>query len=74
MTVVNGTTFHPVTHVIFDFDGLLVSTEQVYTKATQAVVGPYGKTYTWAEKSQVMGMTPMAASQKIIDLLELSMR
>jgi len=32
-------------HVIFDLDGVLLDTEKLYTEATQAVVGQYGKTF-----------------------------
>jgi pseudouridine-5'-monophosphatase len=70
----SDTDFHPVTHVIFDFDGLLVDTETCYTKATQAVVEPFGKVFEWHHKVQVMGLAPRLSSQKIIDILELPLQ
>ncbi|KAI1280683.1 Pseudouridine-5'-phosphatase [Halotydeus destructor] len=63
--------YHPVTHVIFDFDGLLVDTETVYTKATVAVASSFGKDFTWTHKAKCLGLTPRDASLKIIELLEL---
>src|SRR6185503_9762792 len=43
------------THVLFDLDGVLLDTEPLYTEATQAVVGRFGKTYDWALKRHTMG-------------------
>jgi len=63
--------FSQVTHVIFDFDGLLMDTENVFFRATQKVIAPYGKTFTWEQKSQIMGMPPRPACQKTIDMLNL---
>jgi len=37
----------PITHAIFDLDGVLLDTERFYTEATQAVVGRFGKTFDW---------------------------
>ncbi|PIO66166.1 HAD hydrolase, family IA, variant 3, partial [Teladorsagia circumcincta] len=36
----------PVTHVIFDFDGLLVDTEACYTIANQTMLRKFGREYT----------------------------
>ena len=58
-------------HVIFDLDGVLLDTEKLYTAATQAVVGPYGKTFDWALKSRMMGRHELEAAQLLIDALEL---
>ncbi|XP_034099600.1 probable pseudouridine-5'-phosphatase isoform X1 [Drosophila sulfurigaster albostrigata] len=51
-----------VTHCIFDMDGLLLDTETLYTLAAQMVLDPYGKTYTFEAKQQLMGLQtrPMA--------------
>jgi len=66
-------TFKPVTHVIFDMDGLLLDTESIYTKATQLVVDPYGKVYTNEVKRSVMGTTNHDAAKGICKALDLPM-
>lgn len=65
--------FHPVTHIIFDFDGLLVDTETVYTRATNAVLETFGKTFTWEHKAKVLGLAPRDSCQLIVDLFDLPM-
>lgn len=37
----------PIEAVIFDLDGTLLDTETLSSEAIQAVVSPYGKTFTW---------------------------
>lgn len=49
----------------------IIDTEQLYTKATQNVVGKYGKTYDWSIKSRIMGLTGAEAAEKIVELLNL---
>ncbi|EPB75960.1 HAD hydrolase, family IA, variant 3 [Ancylostoma ceylanicum] len=56
-----------VTHIIFDFDGLLVDTEPCYTIANQAILGRYGREFTVEMKGMMMGRKPLEA---IIWLLE----
>ncbi|KAK6037199.1 hypothetical protein COOONC_25296 [Cooperia oncophora] len=43
-----------VTHVIFDFDGLLVDTEPSYTLANQAMLNKFGKQFTMELKGGMM--------------------
>ena len=47
--------FSPCTHVIFDMDGLLINTEDLYTDAVQAVLDEFDVKYTFEMKSQIMG-------------------
>lgn len=63
--------FKPVTHVLFDMDGLLLDTESLYTEATQRVTQRYGKDYTWEIKAAVMGTPGSEAMRVIIDRLQL---
>ncbi|XP_065304218.1 pseudouridine-5'-phosphatase-like [Dermacentor albipictus] len=63
--------FKPVTHVLFDMDGLLLDTESLYTVATQRVTQRYGKDYTWEIKAAVMGTAGSESTRIIIDRLQL---
>ncbi|KAK0399554.1 hypothetical protein QR680_003102 [Steinernema hermaphroditum] len=45
----------PITHVIFDLDGLLVDTERCYTRANSETCALYGKTFPMELKAQMMG-------------------
>ncbi|XP_017859568.1 PREDICTED: probable pseudouridine-5'-phosphatase isoform X1 [Drosophila arizonae] len=55
-----------VTHCIFDMDGLLLDTEVLYTKAAQMVLDPYGKTYTFDVKQQIMGLQTRQVAEFMI--------
>ncbi|XP_068203107.1 pseudouridine-5'-phosphatase isoform X2 [Palaemon carinicauda] len=71
MSNIDTSKFKPVTHVIFDLDGLLLDTERLYTEATQVICSDYGKQYTWEIKVQCMGMKGYMAAQHIISSLDL---
>lgn len=47
--------FHPVTHIIFDCDGLLVDSEKYYSEALSEVAAKYGKQFTFQIKLEMMG-------------------
>ncbi|KAH7944232.1 hypothetical protein HPB52_017514 [Rhipicephalus sanguineus] len=66
-----ATRFKPVTHVIFDIDGVVLDADKVYAAAVEEVAGRYGKTYTWELKKRVMGMPDTEAARIIIDALGL---
>jgi pseudouridine-5'-monophosphatase len=57
------------THVLFDLDGVLLDTERLYTEATQAIVGRFGKTFTWAIKRQAMGRDARISAAMVLDQL-----
>lgn len=51
--------------VIFDMDGLLLDTENLYMQASQELLSQYGKTFDWSLKEKIMGR-PSAVSAKIV--------
>jgi beta-phosphoglucomutase-like phosphatase (HAD superfamily) len=56
---------------IFDLDGVLLDTEPLYTRATQSIVGEFGKTYSFALKRRVMGGTAEQGAEIIVSELSL---
>ncbi|XP_041358666.1 pseudouridine-5'-phosphatase-like isoform X3 [Gigantopelta aegis] len=61
----------PVTHVIFDMDGLLLDTERLYALTSEIVASVYGKSYTWEVQAKEMGCMQMVGAQIVIDALDL---
>ncbi|CAH2054465.1 unnamed protein product, partial [Iphiclides podalirius] len=61
----------PVTHVLFDMDGLILNTEDLYTIGFQNVALRYGKEFTFALKCQIMGQQSEEFAASIINSLEL---
>jgi len=64
--------FKPVTHVIFDMDGLLINTEDLYTNLFNAICADYGKTYTYELKIKLMGRRPLDAMEIMMKELDMS--
>lgn len=58
-----GGNFHPVTHVIFDCDGLLVDSELYYSEALTIVGQKYGKQFTFPIKVEMMGTKPVEGAE-----------
>ncbi|XP_025413952.1 probable pseudouridine-5'-phosphatase [Sipha flava] len=63
----------PVTHVIFDMDGLLLDTEKVYLSSITKVLKDHGKEYTNDLRIKVMGTIPINTATIIIKELGLDM-
>lgn len=56
----------PVKAVLFDMDGLLIDSENVYTDVVNEVLKPYGKEQTWATKQKLMGRPERDATQILL--------
>lgn len=46
---------HSITHVIFDFDGIILDTERVYSEANDNTLRLFGKSFNNELKSGMMG-------------------
>ncbi|KAL3135113.1 hypothetical protein ABBQ32_008053 [Trebouxia sp. C0010 RCD-2024] len=60
-----------ITHCLFDMDGLLLNTEDLYTLAQEEVLAPFGKKFTWDLKASTMGMKAIPASNLVVETLGL---
>lgn len=63
--------FKPVTHCIFDFDGLLVDTERLYFKIIDDVLKEFGHRYTVEIKLMVLGCTRKDCARIVINHCQL---
>ena len=65
-----------VTHVIFDMDGLLLATEELYTQAADIVAEKFAKNepkkVTWDLKVKQMGLQKEELSKIMVEQLDLS--
>lgn len=57
--------------VLFDLDGVLLDTEDLYTRATQAIVGRYGKTYDWSLKRHLLGRDALLGASHLMERLQI---
>lgn len=62
-----------VTAVLFDMDGVLLDTEELYTLATKRVLGPLGDRFDWRIKERMMGRAPLIAARILIEALDVPM-
>jgi pseudouridine 5'-phosphatase len=61
----------PVTHVLFDMDGVLLDTEKLYTEATQQIVGRFDKVFDWSVKGNMIGRPAMDSARYLVQALAL---
>lgn len=61
----------PLTHVVFDMDGVLLDTERLYTEATQQIVGRFGKIFDWSVKGHMIGRPARDSARYLVETLDL---
>ncbi|ALC37951.1 Gs1l [Drosophila busckii] len=71
MSPCNSKKFQTVTHCIFDNDGTLMDTENIYQMAVQRTIDPFGKEYSYDLKLRCMGLPIMLAAKLLIKELDL---
>ncbi len=61
----------PVTHVLFDVDGLLLDTEIIYTEITARITARFGKKFDWSIKRNMLGRRALDSARYLVQALEL---
>ena len=61
----------PITHIIYDCDGLLLDTERLNRQVNQAIASRYGKVFDETVHRQIIGRTAPDSAQIMIDRLDL---
>lgn len=61
----------PIRAVLFDMDGILLDTEQIYTDVTQEYVAQWGKTFDWSVKANMVGRPAIEAARYLVEALDL---
>ncbi|MEB2283873.1 MAG: HAD-IA family hydrolase [Myxococcales bacterium] len=61
----------PISHVVFDMDGVLLDTERFYTEVTREIVGRYGKEFDWSLKGNMIGRPAIDSARYLVAALEL---
>ena len=60
-----------ITHLIFDFDGLLLNTEPIYCRVNEIIARRYGKTFTTEIHRKIMGRQAVDCAQILVKELDL---
>jgi len=55
-----------ISMLLFDMDGLLLDTERIYTEATQKILDPFGKEFTYDVKLKMMGRKQADAARFLV--------
>ncbi|KAL9376833.1 hypothetical protein Peur_030953 [Populus x canadensis] len=57
----------PITHVIFDMDGLLLDTEKFYTEVQEIILARYNKAFDWSLKAKMMGKKAIESARIFVE-------
>ena len=60
-----------ITHLIFDFDGLLLNTEPIYCRVNDIIARRYGKEFTTEIHRKIMGRQAVDCAQILVKELDL---
>ncbi|MGC1308527.1 MAG: HAD-IA family hydrolase [Phormidesmis sp.] len=60
-----------ITHLIYDFDGLLLDTEPIYCRVNELIAQRYGKVFTRSHHRKIMGRQALDCAQILVDELAL---
>ncbi|KAJ7049710.1 HAD-like domain-containing protein [Mycena amicta] len=58
-----------IEYVLFDLDGLLIDTENLWSKVTDTILAPYGEKVTWEIKAGCMGKHELASATHLLSCL-----
>jgi HAD superfamily hydrolase (TIGR01509 family) len=56
-----------ITHVIFDMDGVLLNTEDIYYEVTNEILQRYGQTFEFNLRAEMMGRPALDAANILVD-------
>ncbi|RWS02410.1 putative pseudouridine-5' [Dinothrombium tinctorium] len=60
-----------ITHVIFDFDGTLIDSDNLYVRAIDSVTNVYGKNFTWRDAQQLNVTDVRKSSETLVNFYNL---
>ena len=61
----------PISHIIYDCDGLLLDTEQLHCQVNRAIATRYGKTFTDEVHHAMIGRPAEVSSRVMVEMLDL---
>lgn len=71
MTDPSSRFFKPITHLIYDLDGLLLGTEILYQKVNQIIAQRYGRTFDPFVKIKMAGRCTQESARLFVELLDI---
>lgn len=60
-----------ITHLIYDFDGLLLDTEPIYCRVNEMIAARYGKSFTRSHHRMIMGRQAVDCAEILVRELNL---